>query len=198
MDSLTLSSRWSAGGFFGTRSALCAVLGAGWTTGLGGGLTSCPACRAAASWRGASEDLAAILKLVLPVNYDDISRVDPRTDTDIVAGSLGQGNNVDIHGIAAGNNIDVSALGPALDGSGGYDNQILFRVHEHMHVHKLIREEDIVFIREDGFELVRTRSGIDLVVNGGQLAVGNLGEVVAVVGFDGKLAAAAKFDQHLL
>src|SRR5579863_9228808 len=198
MDSLTLSSRRSAAGFFGARTARCPVWRAGWATSLGGRLTSCPATRAAASRRGAGENLAAILQLVLPVNHDDISRVDPGTDTDIVASRLGQGNNVDIHGIAAGNNIDVSALGPALDGSGGYDNQILFRVHEHMHVHKLIREEDIVFIREDGFELVRTRSGIDLVVNGGQLAVGNLGEVVAVVGFDGKLAAAAKFDQHLL
>ena len=88
---------------------------------------------------------------------------------------MGDGNNADIHGIAAGNDVDVSALGPALEGRGPNDNQILFGVHEHVDVHELIREEDIVFIREDGFELVGPRSGIDLVVDGGQFAVGNLG-----------------------
>src|ERR1700721_638020 len=192
MDSLTLSSRRSAAGFFGARAARCPVLPAGWAT------TRCRASRAAASWRGACDYLAAILKLVLTVNYDDIARVDPGTDPDIVAGSLSKGNNVDIHGIAAGNDIDVSALGPALDGSGGDDDQILFDVHEHVDVYELIREEDVVFIRESGFELVGARRGIDLVVDGSEFTVGNLGEVVAVVGLDGKLSAPARFDQNLL
>src|SRR5580765_5604796 len=67
-----------------------------------------------------------------------------------------------------------------------------------MHVDELIREEHTVLIGKDGFEFVSAGGGINLIVDRGKLAVGNLVGVIAVIGFDGKLAAASEFRQDLL
>ena len=154
--------------------------------------------RGTTGWSGVRNDLAVILKLVLAVNHNYVTRVETRADTYVVAGSLGDRNHPNLHSVATRYNVDVRALGSALDRGCGNNNYISLDIDEHVHVDELIREEDVVVVGEYGFELVRAGRGIDLVVDGGEFAVGNFGRVVAIVGLDGEQASATDFDQDLL
>ena len=158
---------------------------AGWTDAP----PAAPACGS-----GVRNDLAVVLKLVLAINHDHITRVETGADTDIVASGLGDRNHPNLHGVAARDNVGIRALRSALNRCGGNNDDIVLGVDEHMDVNELIREENVVVVRENSFELVRTRCRINLVVDGGEFAVGNLGGVVAIVGLDGKHASATDFD----
>ena len=173
------------GGLFGLRSTLRC------------GLDGCSS-RSTSCGSGIRNDLAVVLKLVLAINHDHITRVETGADTDIVASGLGDRNHPNLHGVAARDNVDIRALRSALNRCGGNNDDIVLGVDEHMDVDELIREENVVVVRENGFELVRTRRRIDLVVDGGEFAVGNFGGVVAIVGLHGEHASATDFDNHLL
>src|SRR5262249_50958678 len=53
---------------------------------------------------------------------------------------------------------------------------------QQVHIHELVGEKFVLGIIEDGFELVGSGGGIDLIVDGEQLSGGNLVGVIAVVG----------------
>src|SRR5881227_1436292 len=112
--------------------------------------------------------------------------------TNAVAGGLRDGDGTDLHGVIAAHRIDVSSLRPTLNGGSRDDRQIVFRIDEKVHVHKLIGEESVVRIVKDGLQLVGAGGGIDLIVDGKKLAGGDFLGVVAIEGVDVELNTSAE------
>src|SRR5713101_2799121 len=164
----------------------------GWSAGSTGSLRRRASTCGIRAGRGAGIDLGAILQFVLAVYDHEVIGINAGAQADAVAGSLRDGDGINLCGVVLGNRvfgdgIDVSALRAALDSSGGNDGEIVLGIDQEVHIDKLIGEQCVVFVAEDGFELIRARGGIDLVVDGGELACGDLGRVVAVVGLNRKL-----------
>src|ERR1700676_4820049 len=129
-------------------------------------------------------NLAAVLQLVLAVNDHGVTRLESLADAHGVTRRKGQRDLLDFHGMVWQRQIDVGALRPALDGRRRNDGDVTFGVHQKMNIYELVGEENIVFVAEDGLQLIGTGGGVDLVVDGKELAGGNLVGVVAVVGVD--------------
>ena len=161
-----------------------------------GGVCGCAAAAVASSSHG-GVDFAAVLKLVLAVNDDDVSCIDAAAQANTVAGGLSDANRTDFDGVIAAHGVDIRSLRSALDGWRGHDREIVLGVDEQVHVHKLIGKERIVAIVENGLQLVRAGGGIDLIVNGKKLAGGNFLCIIAVEGVDAKLNARAEFGADL-
>src|SRR5713226_230770 len=119
---------------------------------------------------GAGIDLGPILQFVLAIDDHEVIGIQAGAQTDAVASSLRDGDDANFGGVAVGDGVDVGALGTALNGRRRNDSEIVLDVNEQMDIHKLIWKENVVFVAENGFELVGTGSGIDLVVNRSELA----------------------------
>jgi hypothetical protein len=92
--------------------------------------------------------------------------------------------------------VDEGAVLAALDGRGGRDHRVLFRIEEEPHVHELVREEHQVGVVEDRLQLGRAGRRVDLVVRGLQRAGRELGLPRAVVGFGGQAGGIAALADH--
>lgn len=137
-------------------------------------------------------DLAAVLQLVLPVDDDEFAAVETGAEANEISSGLCQSDGPNLDGVVRIDGVHVGALGPALDGGGGHDDQILLNVDEKMNIHKLIGEEQVLAVVEDGFELVSAGSGVDLVVDGEKFTGLDFVGVITVEGLDTELATAAQ------
>src|SRR5712664_755310 len=142
-------------------------------------------------------DLAAVLQFVLAVNDNHIAGLNSGGDAYIVAGSLRRSDRPSLRHIARRDNVDVNALRPALNRGGWNYRHAALGLHQQVHVDELVGEQFISFVFEDGFELVSARRGINLVVNGEELARGNFGGVVVIESLGGKLDASAKLSVNI-
>src|SRR5712692_690450 len=142
-------------------------------------------------------DLAAVLQFVLAVNDNHIAGLNSGGDAHIVAGSLRRSDRPGLRHIARRDNVDVNTLRPALNRGGRNYRHAALGVHQQVHVDKLVGEQFISFVLEDGFELVSARRGINLIVNGEELSRSDFGGVVAIEGLGGKLNASAKLSVNV-
>ena len=156
-------------------------------------------CRAATrtirAGRRTRIDFGPILQLVLAIDDDDITGIQTGTQADAVASSLRNGDGINFRNrILASevfsDSIEVSTLRATLNGSSGNYGQIAFDVDEKVHVDKLIGEKSVVGIAEDGLELIRSGSRINLIVDGLKFSAGDFDGVFTVVGIDNELNGA--------
>ena len=90
------------------------------------------------------------------------------------------------------NHIHERCLAILLDGGCWNQRHPLQRIHQQPRVDKLVGEERIIFVVEDGSRFDCSRRGVNLVVERQQLPAGNLGLRSAIKGIDGELGLLAQ------
>src|SRR6202007_57082 len=109
-------------------------------------------------------------QFVLAVDDYDIAGIYSCAQSDAVGGGLCDRNALYLGCVVFAPHIYVGALRPALDGGGGHDDQVLFDVGQQMNVDKLVREQKITVVVEDGFQFIGAGRGVDLIVDSEQLS----------------------------
>ena len=95
---------------------------------------------------------------------------------------------------AVRNDIDEGGLAVVLDGGVGNEGDALQGVDEQARVDELVREERAVGVGEESAQLDGAGGGVDLVVDGEELAGGELGGLGAVQASTGSVCMARMRD----
>src|ERR1700733_6000862 len=96
-----------------------------------------------------------------------------------------------------GDDVDEGFRSIVLDGGVGDQGHVVLGGHEQTGVHELVGKEDVVAVVKLGAEVDGAGGGVDLVVDGDQLAGGQLGGLVTIVGFDGEVRSFTHLLQHV-
>ena len=132
-----------------------------------------------------NDDLGVVLQLLKAAVGDHVSGIDAVNlrHTAICNSRLDAAHMSD----AVLNHVHERCLAVVLDGGGGDQRHPLQRIHQQPGVHKLVGEERVVLVVEDGSRFHRARRRVNLVVEGQQLAAGNLRLRSAIKGIHGEL-----------
>src|SRR5208282_3399664 len=140
-------------------------------------------------------DLRVILQLVKTTVGYNVSRVDAGHRRVATVGDAGL--DVANLGRVILNDIDECSLAIMLDGRRRNYRDTLQSVYQQPRIHELVGEEGIVFVVEERPHLNRASGGVDLVVEGEELASAELGLLRAIESIHGEPLSMLRLRLHL-
>jgi len=143
-------------------------------------------------------DLGAFLQLVCTVGYDDIAWRDAARDRRSLALNRPELHGGHRHRLIVLDDVDEGSRRAALDRRRRHESRVGKGLHEHSHVDELIGEEREIRVRKFRAKLHGAGRGVDLVIDGDQLARRELRLLIAVPCLDGDRFAVPEALKHLL